>query len=381
MPFVKPCLKRSIHVRRGVEDTSPPVQAEQTVIFHYGREHGAVLEEVDEIQMLLLSLLDGEHAFADIVIQLQAHNPDVTTEDVSQILDQLTLYSLIEDAAVLPPADFTPAYLDRYASQFHFFALADNTGLQKYTFQSRLKNARVAVLGLGGLGCQVLLGLAAIGTGFLRGVDFDLVERGNLNRQVLYDVSDIGKSKTQAALEHLTRFNPEVNFEAVFHKIESPEDIVRLINDVDLVAFCADTPSSIGRWMNQAALETGIPFIMGGYHGLSAEVGPFVIPYETSCRECVSDNRGKEEGKIAELAWIDDISWLRHPNIHFITALAANLICSELCKHITATCLPATYNQIYTLNSEQFTLSPRPQVRATHCPACSQRKKSDASLF
>lgn len=373
MPFTMPCFKRHLHTRRPPATVLGTFDRERTVSFHYGRERGLVLEDLDEVQMRLLSLLDGQHSFQQIVGRLQQRDPHVTTEQVNEALEALAHYGLIEDAAVQPPADLTPADLARYESQLRWISVLDQSGMQKYEIQARLKRARVAVLGLGGLGSNVLLGLAAIGIGFLRGVDFDVVETSNLNRQVLYDVADLGTPKALAAAAQLERFNPEVLFEPVQRQIVQRQDIVDLIADTDLVVFCADLPSSITGWMNQAALETGTPLITGGYRGAAAEVGPFVLPYQTGCLNCYYVGHDSRDDEIPELAWINKAYWLRHPNIHFVTALAANLACSEIFKHLTGLARPATYNQLYTLDLEQFALTPTTWGRAEGCPACGQR--------
>lgn len=378
MPFTTPCFKRHLHARRLPSTLSQSSDPQRAVTFHYGHERGLVLEDLDDTQLLLISLLDGQHSFEQIVSQLQQQDAQVTAEDVSEALDDLAAQGLIEDASVKPPDDLASADLERYASQLRFLSVLDKSGMQKYELQAKLKRAHVAVLGLGGLGSNVLLGLAAIGIGFLRGVDFDTVETGNLNRQVLYDVADVGRPKTLAAAEQLGRFNPDVIFEPVQQQIESQQDIVDLIQDTDLVAFCADLPPGINSWMNQASLQTGIPYITGGYRGSAAEIGPFVLPYQTGCLACFSVEYDAGNERIPELAWIDEAYWLRHPNIHFLTALAANLTCSEIFKHITGLGKPATYNQRYTLDSELFTLTPTAWERAEGCSACGQRQ--DAAL-
>jgi bacteriocin biosynthesis cyclodehydratase domain-containing protein len=375
MPFTAPCFKRHLHARRPPADMTQTYDPQRSVGFHYGRERGVILEDLDDTQLLLISLLNGKHTFEQIVSRLRQHDPNVTAGDVSEALDDLAQQGLIEDTAVELPPDLTPADLERYESQLRFISAIDQSGTQKYEMQARLKRAHVTVLGLGGLGSNVLMGLAAIGVGTLRGVDFDIVETGNLNRQVLYDVADVGKPKALAAAEQLGRFNPEVTFEPVQKRIDSHLDIIDLIRDSDLVAFCADLPPSIHRWMNKAALETGVPFITGGYRGTSAEIGPFVIPFQTACLGCFTAGQEVGDDEIPELAWINEAFWLRHPNIHFLTALAANLVCSEIFKHLTQLGEPATYNHLYTLDIEQFTLTPTLWERAATCPACGQTQK------
>jgi bacteriocin biosynthesis cyclodehydratase domain-containing protein len=215
-----------------------------------------------------------------------------------------------------------------------------------------------------------------MGVGFLRGADFDQVEVGNLNRQVLYDVADISKPKVLAAAGQLTRFNPDTVFEPVQREITGPQDIIELAQGVDLVAFCADRPQGIGMWMNQASLTIGMPFIVGGYHGVAAEVGPFVIPSRTGCLVCSEvDIADSGNGEIPELAWTGEAFWLHHPNIHFVTALAANLLCSDICKHIIRMGQPATYNHRYILDTEQFTLTSTNIPRSLVCSACGQENR------
>jgi bacteriocin biosynthesis cyclodehydratase domain-containing protein len=379
MPFTTPAFKRHLYARRPSSGSSPASDPHRAIAFHSGRERGLVLENLDDTQLLLISLLDGQHSFEQIVSHVQQHDSQVTADDINEVLEDMAHYGLIEDTAVELPADLTPEDLERYTSQLRFLSVLDKSGTQKYELQARLKRARVAVLGLGGLGSNVLIGLAAIGVGFLRGVDFDVVETGNLNRQVLYDMDDVGKPKALAAAEQLRRFNSTVHFEPVQKEIEGPSDISELIKDCDLVALCADHPPSISAWMNHAALETSIPFIMGGYHGAAAEVGPFVLPYQTACLNCYLVGIEAVDDEIPELAWIDR-AWLRHPNVHFVTALAAHLICSEIFKRLTGLGEPATYNHFASLDLEEFTLTTTAFERSKHCTSCGSEKPVTLSI-
>lgn len=74
--------------------------------------------------------------------------------------------------------------------------------------QLRLKNAKVLVIGAGGLGCPVLQYLTAAGVGTIGVVDGDKIEISNLQRQILFTTSDIGKYKVNVAVEKLTKLNP-----------------------------------------------------------------------------------------------------------------------------------------------------------------------------
>jgi molybdopterin-synthase adenylyltransferase len=83
--------------------------------------------------------------------------------------------------------------------------------------QIRLKQAKVAVVGAGGLGCPVLQYLASIGVGTIGIIDFDVIDISNLHRQVLYNTSDVGRKKTEVSAERLKNQNPLVNI--VMHDI------------------------------------------------------------------------------------------------------------------------------------------------------------------
>src|SRR5690606_22223314 len=100
--------------------------------------------------------------------------------------------------------------------------------------QKRLKNARVLVIGGGGLGSPTLLYLAAAGVGTLGIVDFDVVDESNLQRQIIHGVKDIGRPKAQSARDSILEINPLV--QVVLHEIRlSPDNAVELFSQYDLI--------------------------------------------------------------------------------------------------------------------------------------------------
>ena len=105
--------------------------------------------------------------------------------------------------------------------------------------QRKLKKARVLVVGTGGLGSPLLLYLTAAGVGTIGIVDFDVVEKSNLQRQVLFTTDDIGKPKVEAAKKRLSALNPFVNFEIFNTRLDST-NALSIISAFDIVADGTD---------------------------------------------------------------------------------------------------------------------------------------------
>jgi adenylyltransferase/sulfurtransferase len=105
--------------------------------------------------------------------------------------------------------------------------------------QKKLKQARVLVVGTGGLGAPLLLYLTAAGVGTIGIVDFDVVDQSNLQRQVLFTTADVGKSKAEAAKARLTALNPHIRFEVFNTRLDST-NALDIISQFDVVADGTD---------------------------------------------------------------------------------------------------------------------------------------------
>ena len=145
--------------------------------------------------------------------------------------------------------------------------------------QKRLKNARVLVIGAGGLGSPALLYLAAAGIGTLGIVDFDTVDESNLQRQIIHGQSDIGKSKAESAKESIAETNPLVN--VVVHDVRLDNDnVMELFRQYDLIIDGTDNFAT--RYMvNDAAVLLGKPYVWAAVLGSTAKSvssGPSTVP-------------------------------------------------------------------------------------------------------
>ncbi len=139
--------------------------------------------------------------------------------------------------------------------------------------QERLKNARILVIGAGGLGSPLLTYLAAAGIGHITIVDDDVVSLGNLQRQILYGTNDLGKKKVHLAQSHINAIYPETEVVCLDFRITS-ENADELIQATDVVVDCTDnykTRALLGEKTRQHA----IPLVFASVLNYEAQVTVF----------------------------------------------------------------------------------------------------------
>ena len=141
------------------------------------------------------------------------------------------------------------------------------------TGQKRLKNAKVLVIGAGGLGSPALLYLAAAGVGTLGVAEFDEVDESNLQRQVIHGQSDIGKPKAQSAKESILEVNPLVD--VVLHNERLDNDnVLGIFEQYDLIVDGTDNFAT--RYMvNDAAVLLGKPYVWGSIYRFDGQASVF----------------------------------------------------------------------------------------------------------
>lgn len=150
--------------------------------------------------------------------------------------------------------------------------------------QERLKQARVAIAGAGGLGSAAALYLAAAGIGTIGLIDHDEVRLGNLNRQILHWPGDVGRKKVVSAAEKLKNMNPWTEIVPVDRRI-TDKNAADLLSGFDGVIDALDNLQT--RFLiNRAALDHGIPIFHGAVRAFEGRVMT-VIPGRTACLGCV----------------------------------------------------------------------------------------------
>ena len=140
--------------------------------------------------------------------------------------------------------------------------------------QKKLRAASVLIIGAGGLGCPIALYLTAAGIGRLGLVDFDVVDRTNLQRQILYGESVVGVPKVEAAAERLKDLNPDVEIETYPERLTS-ENALQIMSDYDIIIDGTDNFPT--RYLtNDAAVILGKPYIYGSIFRFEGQVSVFL---------------------------------------------------------------------------------------------------------
>ncbi|MGD9852213.1 MAG: ThiF family adenylyltransferase [Nitrospirales bacterium] len=153
--------------------------------------------------------------------------------------------------------------------------------------QKKLSQAKVFIVGAGGLGCPVAYYLAAAGIGTIGLIDSDVVDLSNLQRQVLHHTPDVGHSKVLSAKEKIRALNPDVNVETYESRFTS-ENARELIRKYDVVIDGVDNfPAKF--LINDACMMEGKPFVHGGILKFEGRVFT-IMPNESACYRCIFKN-------------------------------------------------------------------------------------------
>ncbi|WP_159940470.1 MULTISPECIES: adenylyltransferase/sulfurtransferase MoeZ [unclassified Nocardiopsis] len=149
--------------------------------------------------------------------------------------------------------------------------------------QKRLKNAKVLVVGAGGLGSPALLYLAAAGVGTLGIIDFDVVDESNLQRQIIHGQSDVGRPKAESARDSIKEVNPNVNVILHQDRLES-DNALEIFADYDLILDGTDNFAT--RYLvNDACVLLNKPYVWGSIYRFDGQVSVFWNEYGPQYRD------------------------------------------------------------------------------------------------
>lgn len=174
----------------------------------------------------------------------------------------------------------------RYSKQ----TILDEVGLMG---QVKLKNARVLVIGAGGLGCPLIQYLASCGVGTIGVVDFDVIEHSNLHRQILYGPDDVGKKKAEVAKSKTIAQNPDVEI-AIHDTALTDENAEELIAAYDLVIDGCD--NFLTRYtVNDVCVKLEKTLVYGSILGFQGQVAVFNYKRSRNLRDIFPEPPNAED--------------------------------------------------------------------------------------
>ncbi len=327
------------------------------------------IEGPTEQDRRLLGALDGQHTRKEL-------DEEFGESEVGDLLAQLDELCVLEDAADddLVPKD-TMARFDR---QLRYFSDVTE-GPTPSQCQAKLEAARIAVLGVGGLGGWSALSLACVGVGEMLLVDFDRVDLTNLNRQVLYSEDDIGRAKAEAAAERLGSFNSRMRIEAMDRRLGSEAEIAAAIEGYDVVIDAVDWPAhEIEHWVNSACFAAGIPYVAMSHFPPFARIGPFYVPGKTGCYAC-QEISYRRSYPLFDLV-IEQNRATESPagTLGPACGLIGNLIALDIMHHLTGLAEPATLGVSHSYDLRTLAVKSESVVPESECPVCGHMQPARA---
>ena len=255
--------------------------------------------------------------------------------------------------AVAGGSELSSKDLDRYSRQI----MLEEIG---YQGQLKLRDAKVCVVGVGGLGNPIVTRLVAMGVGKLRIVDRDVIELSNLHRQTMFDESDIGQIKVEVAAKKLQRLNPSVEIEALPISVND-YSALDVVEGCDVVIDALDSVNA--RYsLNKACIKNNIPFVTGAAVGISGQIFT-VIPKESACYHCMFPALDEDSMPTCSIEGV-------HPSI---LSIVGGIEVSEAIKIITGK-KPSLANRILHIDLENLDFIYTKTFKVDECPICGNGK-------
>jgi molybdopterin/thiamine biosynthesis adenylyltransferase/molybdopterin converting factor small subunit len=243
--------------------------------------------------------------------------------------------------------------LDRFSRQ----VMLEEIG---YNGQLKLKNAKVCVVGTGGLGNPITSRLAAMGIGTLRIVDRDVIELSNLHRQTMFDEDDVGQVKVEVAEKKLSKLNPDCKIEALAVSVND-YTALEVIEGCDVVIDALDSVNA--RYaLNKACVKFGIPFVTGAAVGVSGQAFT-VLPKESACYYCMFPELDEDTMPTCSIEGV-------HPSI---LSIVGGIEVAEAVKIILGK-KPSLSERILHIDLENLDFNSTRTFRAEECPICGTGK-------
>ena len=251
-------------------------------------------------------------------------------------------------------SDLSEKELDRYSRQ----VMLEDIG---YQGQLKLKQAKVCVVGVGGLGNPITTRLAAMGVGKIRIVDRDVIELSNLHRQTMFNEDDVGQVKVETAAKKLRKLNPDIIIEELPVSVND-YTAFDVVDGCDVVIDALDSVNA--RYsLNKACIEKKIPFVTGAAVGVTGQSFT-ILPNESACYHCLFPALDEDSMPTCSIEGV-------HPSI---LSIIGGIEVSEAVKIITGK-EPSLKDKVLHVDLENLIFNFTKVARIQECSVCGSGKK------
>jgi bacteriocin biosynthesis cyclodehydratase domain-containing protein len=332
------------------------------------------IDDPDGTWAALLQACDGTADLDTVHDRLSRSAVELSRSDLVDGIEALTAEGLLVDAA----GDLD----DEWANQRAYIEQLTRGDMDVALAQERVRATRVLLVGAGGTGSWLALALTMMGVAELMVVDPDVVEDRNRTRQP-YPADAVGRRKVEVLGEIVTGLRPGLEYAGVDLKVEQPEDLAVLVQDMDVVACCADEPSldSISNLIAAVCVPARVPHIICGYHGATARVGPFWYPRARPlpCPGCLSLRYQDDEAYPD-----DDVAGPRARGVRSAVSAAQPQLVAAVAAgdilHLRAGVPPATAGRLFVLDLLTLGSSRARVALRSDCPRCFGGRKRHVAV-
>ena len=253
-------------------------------------------------------------------------------------------------------SDLSEKELDRYSRQ----VMLEEIG---YQGQLKLKQSKVCVVGVGGLGNPITARLAAMGVGKIRIVDRDVIELSNLHRQTMFDEDDVGQVKVETAAKKLRKLNNNVIIEELPVSIND-YTALDAVDGCDVVIDALDSVNA--RYsLNKACIEKKIPFVTGAAVGVTGQTFT-IVPNASACYHCLFPALDEDSMPTCSIEGV-------HPSI---LSIIGGIEVSEAVKIITGK-KPSLQDRVLHVDLENLIFNFTKVSKVEECSVCGSGKKQE----
>lgn len=287
---------------------------------------------------MMLETLSTPYTFEELWQKIYITYPKCNIKEVEKSLNELL------ELGVIQP-ELKEGRYHRHQLYFDFFDILPENYIQT------LSTKTVGLIGCGGIGSTVALLLATSGVGTLIFSDDDYIEESNLTRTILFEESEIGKSKVISAKTKLEARNHQTTVIPIQKMCNGVDFIKEHFSSCDVLVLSADNPSDIHKWVNQASIELKIPYITVGYIEIFGSVGPFIVPGVTACYNCHLMNQKQSLRNYKQLN-----RNFQTASYGSLNALVSSIATNEILRYLLALQIK-TLGQQMLINSSDYTVS------------------------